>query len=265
MARLRTLKPGFFSNEMLAEVPPLGRLLFQGLWCIADRAGRLEDRPRKIKAEVLPYDDADADELLQCLSAHGFILRYAAGEQRFIQIVNFDKHQSPHKMEAASIIPAPDDHDTSTLQAPDDDGLIVGSGILELNTPLPPAAESTPKPVPVPTMAAARPVRGVPKPRTLNQAQQGRFDRWYAAYPRHEKRPEAEAAFRRLDPDEAMTERLITDVGKRKQGRKWLDGYIDHPSTYLNQHVWDDDIEPPRLHALPHNHPTMARARKVYD
>ena len=35
MARLRTIKPGFFMNEELASVPPLGRLLFEGLWCIA--------------------------------------------------------------------------------------------------------------------------------------------------------------------------------------------------------------------------------------
>lgn len=57
MARSRNIKPAFFFNEQLAEVAPLGRLLFIGLWTIADREGRLEDRPRKIKAEVLAYDD----------------------------------------------------------------------------------------------------------------------------------------------------------------------------------------------------------------
>jgi hypothetical protein len=108
MARLRTLKPGFFTNDLLAEIPPLGRLLFQGLWCIADREGRLEDRPRKIKAEVLPYDDADVDGLLGRLDAAGFIRRYAAAGVGYIQVVNFAKHQTPHIKEAASTIPAPD-------------------------------------------------------------------------------------------------------------------------------------------------------------
>ena len=37
--RARNLKPGFFKNETLAEIEPLGRLLFQGLWCMADREG----------------------------------------------------------------------------------------------------------------------------------------------------------------------------------------------------------------------------------
>ena len=119
MARARMIKPGFFLNDTLAEVTPLGRLLFAGLWCIADRAGRLEDRPRKIKAEVLPYDDCDTDALLSDLHAHGFIIRYEAQGQRYIAITNFAKHQTPHMKETPSTIPAPEEHRTSTVQAPD--------------------------------------------------------------------------------------------------------------------------------------------------
>ena len=50
MARARNIKPGFFANENLAECDPLARLLFAGLWCLADREGRLEDRPKRIAA-----------------------------------------------------------------------------------------------------------------------------------------------------------------------------------------------------------------------
>lgn len=119
MARLRTLKPGFFTNELLAEVEPLGRLLFQGLWCLADRAGRLEDRPRKIKAEVLPYDECDVDATLDRLAERGFITRYVAGGVPYIQVTNFTKHQTPHIREAASTIPEPAAAQTSTVLAPD--------------------------------------------------------------------------------------------------------------------------------------------------
>lgn len=69
MARARNIKPGFFANEDLAECDPLARLLFAGLWCLADREGRLEDRPKRIRAELLPYDSCDADELLNQLQA----------------------------------------------------------------------------------------------------------------------------------------------------------------------------------------------------
>lgn len=116
MARARNIKPGFFTNDLLAEASPLARILFAGLWCFADREGRMFDRPKKIKAEVLPYDDCNADELLESLAKLGFILRYEVAGTRYIQVVNFDKHQNPHVKEQASEIPAPDLHQTCTSQ-----------------------------------------------------------------------------------------------------------------------------------------------------
>lgn len=121
MARMRMLKPGFFSNDQLAKVSPLGRLLFQGLWCLADKEGRLEDRPARIKAEVLPYDKARVDQLLGTLAELGFIERYEIDGRKFIQVVKFKKHQSPNVKEAESTIPAPCMHGESTVPPPDDD------------------------------------------------------------------------------------------------------------------------------------------------
>lgn len=109
MGRTRSIRPGFFLNEKLAEVNPLGRLLFAGLWTIADKRGRLEDRPRRIKAELLPYDDCDIDDLLNQLSTGGFIHRYIVNGERYIEIVNFEKHQHCPGSEAESTIPASND------------------------------------------------------------------------------------------------------------------------------------------------------------
>ncbi len=108
MSRARNIKPSFFTNDILAECDMASRLLFIGLWTIADREGRLEDRPKKIKAEILPYDDCDCESLLQQLSGHGFIHRYEARGNKYIQILNFVKHQNPHIKEAASTIPESD-------------------------------------------------------------------------------------------------------------------------------------------------------------
>lgn len=120
MPRARNIKPGFFKNETLAECSPLGRILFAGLWCLADRAGRLEDRPKRIRAEVLPYDDGSVDEMLTELHRAGFILRYQVDEQRFIQVLNFAKHQNPHHREAESTIPAPVDDGPRAEQGNDE-------------------------------------------------------------------------------------------------------------------------------------------------
>lgn len=123
MARSRNIKPGFFLNDELAQLDMAARLLFAGLWCIADREGRLQDRPMRIKAEVLPYDDCDVDSLLNQLHDAGFVTRYEIDGYKYIQVNNFSKHQNPHKNEAESVIPPPEEvvleqYSTSTVQAP---------------------------------------------------------------------------------------------------------------------------------------------------
>lgn len=106
--RTRNIKPGFFKNEYLSECDPLARILFEGLWCLADREGRLEDRPKRIKNEILPYDDCNVDELLNQLANNKekFIIRYEIHGDKYIQITNFMKHNNPHKNEMPSEIPA---------------------------------------------------------------------------------------------------------------------------------------------------------------
>ncbi|MFM0224149.1 hypothetical protein [Paraburkholderia dipogonis] len=105
MTRQRTIAPGFFSNEHLASIDPLGRLLFAGLWCLADRDGRLEDRPARIRGELFPYEIFDADVLLAELDMKGFIHRYAVRGTPYIEIVQWRKYQHPHPREVKSMIP----------------------------------------------------------------------------------------------------------------------------------------------------------------
>lgn len=137
--RARNIKPGFFANELLAECDLAARLLFIGLWCIADREGRLEDRPARIKAQLFAYEDHKVDPLLEQLSARGFIVRYEAPcGTRLIQIEGFVRHQNPHHREAPSKFPAckaqgkpraslgqaqgaPGKAPTATPEGPDDD------------------------------------------------------------------------------------------------------------------------------------------------
>lgn len=116
MSRARNIKPGFFKNDLLAECTPLARILFIGLWCEADREGRLEDRPKRIRAECLPYDDCDVSALLDELAARGFIVRYTVSETPYIAIPGFLRHQNPHVKEQASLIPAPDMPGASPVQ-----------------------------------------------------------------------------------------------------------------------------------------------------
>src|SRR3990167_9159371 len=111
MPRIRYLKPDFFKDEDLATLPFEVRLFFAGLWNFADKAGRLEDRPLRLKVDIFPYDKVDIDKCLSLLtkpkngSQKPFIQRYEVNGERFIQIINWDKHQKPHHTEADSKLP----------------------------------------------------------------------------------------------------------------------------------------------------------------
>ena len=149
MSRARNIKPGFFKNELLVELPFEYRLLFIGLWTMADRAGRFEDRPTKIRMELFPADSVDVDAGLQALHDAGFVLRYEVDGKRLVQVLAWDKHQNPHIKEAKSTLPAPVEHCASTVQAPADahaspaDSLIPDSLIQQPSTIAVPAAPPT--------------------------------------------------------------------------------------------------------------------------
>jgi hypothetical protein len=104
--RSRNLKPGFFKNEELASCGATAMLCFAGLWCLADREGRLEDRPARIKVEILPYFECDVNGILDALASKGFIIRYECDGLRCIEIPTFKDHQNPHHREGLSKIPA---------------------------------------------------------------------------------------------------------------------------------------------------------------
>jgi hypothetical protein len=106
MARARNIKPSIMDNEELADLEPLTRLLFVYLWMLADREGRLENRPKRIAAQALPYDRAvDVGAMLDELEQAGFITRYTAAGKDCIQIAAFAKHQTPHGTEKDSDLP----------------------------------------------------------------------------------------------------------------------------------------------------------------
>jgi hypothetical protein len=107
MARIRYLKPDFFFDEKLAQISFENRLAFQGLWCHADKAGRLEASVLRLKALIFPYDSVDFQHSLDVLANNKFIEIYEINGKKYIQITNFIKHQKPHHTEQESTFPPP--------------------------------------------------------------------------------------------------------------------------------------------------------------
>lgn len=162
MARSRNVKPGFFTNEDLADLGAHTRLLFIGLWTIADRRGILEDRPRRISGEIFRYEQIDCEPLLAGLAEKGFIQRYEADGIRCIFIPKFGEHQNPHVKEQANTLPAPDMPDASTGVAPDvhgsshADSLLLTTDSRLPQTPPTGGGDDSPKKSPIPISRQTR-------------------------------------------------------------------------------------------------------------
>ena len=99
MARIRSVKPEFFTSETIASFSHAARLTFIGLWTHADDGGRAPDNPRLLKAAVWPLDDdvtvADVANHLAEFEAAGRICRYTVDGKRYLHIVSWGEHQKP--------------------------------------------------------------------------------------------------------------------------------------------------------------------------
>ena len=105
MARIRTVKPEFFTSEDIVSLSPLARLLYIALWCEADREGRMVWKPRTFKLRYLPADICDAMTLCDELLAAGVVRLYGDG---LACIPAFSDHQNINPRESASTLPSPD-------------------------------------------------------------------------------------------------------------------------------------------------------------
>lgn len=125
--RIRTIKPEFFRHEQLALLSHKTRLLFIGLWCIADKEGRLEDRPQRIRIEIFPYETESIEGELQELCSSGFIARYSAQGADFIEVTAFSKHQRITGKEAKYVSKIPPRCDTgSSGETPEQQQALLG-------------------------------------------------------------------------------------------------------------------------------------------
>ena len=104
MARIRTIKPEFFTSDDICALSPLARLLYVGLWCEADRDGRLVWTPGVMKRRYLPDDACDIEVLGAELVGRGLIRLYGDG---LACIPSFARHQHVNIREAQSKLPPP--------------------------------------------------------------------------------------------------------------------------------------------------------------
>lgn len=212
MARIRTIKPEFFTSEDIVSLSPFARLLYIALWCEADREGRMSWKPRTFKMRYLPGDSVDIDALCNELITAGLVRLYGDG---LAYIPAFLSHQHINPRETASQFPEPTGKHASPTRKPrvsDVQGGREGKGKESIND-------------------ASRDA--------------SMFDRFWQAYPKKVGKDDARKAFAKRKPDDSLLAAMLSTLAVQVNSQQWTrdEGqYIPNPSTWLNQGRWQDEV-----------------------
>jgi hypothetical protein len=125
VARIRTIKPDFWTDEKIVELDFATRLFFVGSWNFADDNGNLQRSAKKLKMQIFPADAIDCEPIIQSLMAHGLLSEYEVNGDKFLHINGFRKHQVINRPSKTGL-PCPDSctaHEVLT-----DDSLTEGKG-----------------------------------------------------------------------------------------------------------------------------------------
>lgn len=205
MARIRTIKPEFFTSEDIVALTPLARVFYIALWCEADREGRIDWKPATFKMRYLPGDSCDVDLLAQEMIALGLVVLYEVDGKTYAEIPTFKKHQVINNRESESTRPPRVNHASTRVKAER---------------------------------------KGKGRKGKEDASQDALFDAFWKAYPKKVAKDEARKAFEKRKPTPELVSTLLAALDVQTKSQAWTkDGgqFIPNPSTWLNQGRWQDE------------------------
>jgi hypothetical protein len=119
MARIRTIKPEFWTDESVGECSVSARLLFIASFNFADDQGGLDRSAKQLKAQAFPYDAIDCEPLVLELIRAGLFIEYEVADRKYLHIKGFRKHQKVEKP-AKPRIPVYDESTSGSHALPED-------------------------------------------------------------------------------------------------------------------------------------------------
>lgn len=233
MPRKRMIDPNIWESEDFATLSVLGKLLFIGLFSLADDEGRGKANPIYLRSKLFPYEadkvrTTDVENALSEIARSMSVVFYAHNDSKYYALTNWDKWQKIEKP-SPSNIPAPTDSDTIRGTFADESGN--SRGVI--------TAEGSPN-------------KNKNKNKNMNTnintrgVQGGEyFTDFWDAYPKKTAKQDAERAWNKLHPSKDLADKIIEDVNVRKNSADWLkDGgqFIPYPATYLNKRRWEDEF-----------------------
>lgn len=226
MARIRSIKPEFWTSAQLLECSTNARLTFIGTWTFADDAGRHPWSAKQVKAEIFPADDFTEKQVLAWLGeleTQGLIIRYAAGGKEFFYIDGW-KHQRIDKPQTPKY-PDPFHEHSKIVRG------VIPPDTIRYDT----IREDTIEPkLRLGESEIAR--------ETITDFPKDSFERFYELYPRKQQRKAAQKAFEKVrKTGEVKFAQIVAGIAKIPIGEP---KFIPYPASWLNAGAWDDEISP---------------------
>lgn len=113
VARIRTIKPDFWTDEKVVELSMEARLFFIGSWNFADDNGNLQRSAKKLKMQIFPADAIDCEPIIQSLITHGLLSEYDVNGEKYLHINGFSDHQVINRP-SKTALPKPESSSTPT-------------------------------------------------------------------------------------------------------------------------------------------------------
>lgn len=239
MARIRTIKPEFFTSEDIVALTPWARLLYIALWCEADREGRFAWKPLTFKMRYFPGDFLDIFSICDELTEKSLVKLYRIdldssrntdfdkeidnGRELLAFIPKFSLHQHINPREAASLLPSP------------------------LSIPRVDDASITREPRAGRKGKERKDIRRV-------ATRDEDFEKFWTAYPRKDSKVQAKKAFDKIAPNEQLFAEILAGVGRAATSEQWRKDegrFIPYASTWLNGERWGDGGASNNGHSAP--------------
>lgn len=245
MARIRSIKPEFWTDSVIVALSPMARLLYIGMWnfALCDH-GHLENDPIRLKLQVLPMDSIDIGSLLDELldSNRINLIRTKSGDS-YLHIPSMKRNQKGDPR-WKSRCPACNDAEYGSTQLTETQA---SSG--ELGRDSRDSMQALPECALVEERRVEEGLKdlsideSIDDPKTPRPRLDEEFVMWYSGYPKKEAKAAAKKAFvkaRKTTSLETLTtgrDNYVASIrGKDRQ-------FIALPATWLNAGRWEDELQ----------------------
>lgn len=268
MARIRTVKPEFWSSPSMRGANPWARLLFVAMWNWADDTGRGTANVRELAAFAFPDDEdpiaptaAELPSLLAEVRGRWDVAFYEVGGRRYYAIPSWDDHQR-NERRAQSRHPGPDTGTPYDPGPPEQDKRSELRKVAELPTQdrgtsdasdgssVSGTGEQGNRGSTTSVTADAETHTEPPPPSRSREADEdAEFEAWWSAWPRKVAKGGARKAYRtarrKVTADLLMTAATNQAAAWKSTGKDAE--FIPHATTWLNQERYNDEVERPKF------------------